>query len=70
MTEPAYAQETETSEGITDVGKSAKPTVDKATMFCIQCGAVIPRSSKFCKECGAKILRDSDYFRECETKQT
>ncbi|MGA3298201.1 MAG: zinc ribbon domain-containing protein [Candidatus Bathyarchaeia archaeon] len=55
VTEPAYAQETEASESITDVRKSAKPTVDKATMFCIQCGAVIPRNSKFCKECGNKL---------------
>ena len=32
--------------------KTSEPV--KTTMYCTQCGAVVPRDSKFCKECGAK----------------
>jgi hypothetical protein len=40
----------------TSAKETEKPTSNKKTeMFCIQCGAVIPRSSKFCKECGSGI---------------
>jgi hypothetical protein len=38
------------SEGV----KKAEPT-KKTTMYCNQCGELIPRNSKFCKECGTKI---------------
>ncbi len=38
----------------TDIEPGAKSKPTKATMYCSQCGAVIPRGSKFCKECGTK----------------
>jgi hypothetical protein len=55
VTASPLAHRIEASGNISDVKEAATPTVAKTTMFCIQCGAVIPRSSKFCKECGNKL---------------
>jgi hypothetical protein len=36
-----------------EVKEAKPPKPAKTTMYCTQCGAVVPRDSKFCKECGA-----------------